>query len=199
MPNYEKQNKIVIIVAVCVGLFFLGGILVFITQTIEDGVRDAKKADNSRDEYVTEYATEPATEILTESPTEPPTEPPTESPTNAKRVYELNETFDDNGVKITFLNYEPFKSEVYDNKDMVRVFFRLENDSKEDITFSILDFDCYINNKSTDFPLVVEDDKIKGFEDVPSGRYTERAIYVEAKTSDNIELEYRGQVFRITK
>lgn len=133
-------------------------------------------------------------QTITEAITNPPTEQPT-----AKKKYKLGETYDNNGVKITFVSFEPYKSELDENKSksMLNVHFKLENNSNEDITFSVLDFSCYVNNKTTEIPIEFNDDHIQGFEKVPVGRYTERGIVIEASKNDNVEIDYGGQTFVI--
>ena len=113
----------------------------------------------------------------------------TEAP--VKKVYNIGETYNEDGVKVTLVSCDEEIYEKYDGKkiNLLKIFVKVENDSNDSVSIMQSNFDCYVNNKATEFSYYGKEEGL-GIEGLSPGRYKEGYLYVEATKKDNVELEF---------
>lgn len=114
---------------------------------------------------------------------------------SADNVYNLGDTLDAGGLKITFEKSEKWVSdnEFIQPKDgniYIRAYFSIKNESGQDKSVGSVEFDCYADGEACESSYL-GDDELTSLTTLSDGRSTKGYVYFEVpEAAKDIEIEY---------
>lgn len=152
---------------------------------------DASKADNKEEQSSKEEQT-------------------SEQQQEKDNTYNVGDTLDANGLKITMERAEEYSSDNQfiqpgDGNKYIRVFFNIKNESGSDKTVGSMDFDCYADGEACESQFFSES-KLTSIDTISNNRSTKGYIYYEVpQNAKDIEIEYetswwtsKKAIFKVT-
>lgn len=134
------------------------------------------------------------TESTTESAVD--TSAKEESKTESEDVFELGETYDNNGLQITISDLQDYNYEYADDEDTKYISVQCDvvNNGENAVYFNPYEFNCYADNKACDQSIIMSDSMSAST--LSTGKTTEgRMIFEIPKESKSVILEYKPNIF----
>lgn len=161
---------------------------------VENG---SEKNDPTEDVSDVQNESSQDTDASEEAPSEtqaPETEAPETEEKKEDNIYAVGDSFEANGLKISFDSAERWESDnMFNQPDdgniYIRVHISAENTSNSDRSVYSGNFSCYADGNATDSPYVGDD--TLGYDTLSSGRKTDGYVYFEVPAdSQTVEIEY---------